>query len=81
VIDRSTHAATPDRRDRHERDHVRDRHEDKYIDRLQKDKDRLEGEKQELMDALVDVMRTAHRGADAADDAARELMKQRRRKP
>jgi uncharacterized membrane-anchored protein YhcB (DUF1043 family) len=55
--------------------------QDKYIDRLQRDKDRLEGEKQELMDALVDVMRTAHRGADAADDAARELMKQRRRKP
>lgn len=55
--------------------------QDKSIDRLQKDKDRLEGEKQELLDALVDVMRTAHRSTDAADEAARELMKRRARKP
>jgi uncharacterized membrane-anchored protein YhcB (DUF1043 family) len=55
--------------------------QDKYIDRLQKDKDRLEGEKQELMDALVDVLRTANRSTDAADEVAKELMKRRVRKP
>lgn len=55
--------------------------QDKYIDRLTRDKERLEGEKQELMEALVDVLRTAHRSTDAADDAARELLKRRARKP
>lgn len=53
----------------------------RYIDRLEKQNDRLENEKQELTDALIDVLRTGQRAADVADDAARELLKRRARKP
>lgn len=48
---------------------------------LKLEKRELQAEKQELMDALVDVLRTAHRSTDVADDAARELLKRRPKKP
>ncbi len=55
--------------------------QNRYIDRLEKDNDRLEREKQELTEALIDVLRTAHRSTDAADEAAKELLKQTTRTP
>lgn len=51
--------------------------QDKYIDRLVDEKRDLEDENRELMEALIDVLRTAHRSTDVADDAARELLKRR----
>lgn len=49
---------------------------------------RLEGElrqeredNQHLLDTLIDVLRTAHRSTDAADEATQELLKRRARKP
>ena len=55
--------------------------EARYIDRLERENDRLEREKQELTEALIDSLRTGHRATDAADDAARELLKRQARKP
>lgn len=55
--------------------------QDKYIDRLINEKKDLEAENRELMEALIDVLRTAHRSTDVADEATRELLKRRARKP
>lgn len=45
------------------------------------EKERLEGERQALMDELIDTLRTAHRSTDAATDAANELMKRQGKRP
>ena len=55
--------------------------QDHYIGRLEKENERLEHEKQELTDALIDSLRTGHRATDVAVDAASELLKRQARKP
>jgi hypothetical protein len=46
--------------------------------RLEAELGRERAEKQEILETLIDVLRTAHRSTDAADDATRELLRQRR---
>lgn len=55
--------------------------EARYIDRLERENDRLEREKTALTEALIDSLRTGHKAVDTADDATRELLKRRAKRP
>jgi hypothetical protein len=46
--------------------------------RLELELGRERAEKQEILETLIDVLRTAHRSTDVADEAAKELLRQRR---
>lgn len=49
------------------------------IARLEQDKQALEDDNQHLLETLIDVLRTANRSTDAADNATQELLKLKRR--
>jgi hypothetical protein len=48
---------------------------------LKADKEKLEEEKREMLETVLDVLRTGHRATDAADEATRELLKRQAKRP